>query len=78
MDNDRLRYRWWQYKEPTATTMGIHFAPELKLEQSETMDARFVAPTVKTATPFHIILPVQDDGTPSLFAYRRAIVAVTP
>ncbi|AMO50155.1 Hypothetical protein AKI40_3778 [Enterobacter sp. FY-07] len=26
------------------------------------MDARFVAPTVKTATPFHIILPVQDDG----------------
>lgn len=78
VDNDRLSYRWWQYKEPTATTMGIHFAPELKLEQSETMDASFVAPAVKTATPFHIILQVQDDGTPSLFSYRRAIVTVTP
>lgn len=34
-DGDRLSYRWRQYKEPTATTLGIHFAPELKLEQSE-------------------------------------------
>ncbi|WP_312690969.1 nucleoside hydrolase-like domain-containing protein [Kosakonia sp.] len=77
-DNDRLRYRWWQYKEPTATTMGIHFAPELKLEHSETTEVSFTAPAVKTATPFHLILQAQDDGTPSLFAYRRAIVIVMP
>ncbi len=45
---------------------------------SDSLDASFTAPQVKTATPFHIILQVQDDGTPSLFAYRRAIVTVTP
>ncbi|MDZ7321977.1 DUF1593 domain-containing protein [Kosakonia sacchari] len=77
-DNNRLSYHWWQYKEPTATSMGIHFAPELTLENSDSLDASFTAPPVKTATPFHIILQVQDDGTPSLFAYRRAIVTVTP
>lgn len=77
-DNNRLSYRWWQYKEPTATSMGIHFAPELTLENGDSINARFTAPQVKTATPFHIILQVQDDGTPPLFAYRRAIVTMTP
>ncbi len=78
VDNNRLSYRWWQYKEPTATAMNIHFGPELKLENTEREALSFTAPAVKTATPFHIILQVQDDGTPSLFSYRRAIVTVTP
>ncbi|ATA22302.1 uncharacterized protein DUF1593 [Gibbsiella quercinecans] len=78
VDNNRLSYRWWQYKEPTATAMNIHFSPELKLEKSESEELSFTAPAVKTPTPFHIILQVQDDGTPSMFSYRRAIVTVTP
>ncbi|MCZ3382865.1 MULTISPECIES: hypothetical protein [unclassified Kosakonia] len=32
----------------------------------------------KTATPFHIILQVQNGGMPSLFAWRCAIVTGTP
>ena len=77
-DGDRLSYRWWQYKEPTATTLGIHFAPELKLEQSEGETLLFTAPAVKVATPFHIILQVEDNGSPPLVSYRRAIVTVNP
>jgi len=78
VDNNRLSYRWWQYKEPTATTLHIHFGPELKLENTQREELSFIAPAVKTPTPFHIILQVQDDGKPSLFSYRRAIVTVTP
>jgi len=78
IDNNHLSYRWWQYKEPTATTMNIHFGPDLKLENTQRDELIFTAPAVKNPTPFHIILEVKDDGTPQLFSYRRAIVTVTP
>ncbi|MCS3433556.1 DUF1593 domain-containing protein [Klebsiella sp. BIGb0407] len=78
IDNNQLSYRWWQYKEPTATTMHIHFGPDLKLENTGSDELIFTAPPVKKPTPFHIILEVKDDGTPPLFSYRRAIVTVTP
>lgn len=77
-DGNALDYRWWQYKEPTATALGIHFAPELTLSAAQGEQTSFTAPKVETATPFHIILQVQDNGTPALISYRRAIVTVTP
>lgn len=77
-DGNHLTYRWWQYKEPTATAMQLHFAPELPLDNREGQHITFRAPQVKVATPFHIILEVQDDGTPTLTSYRRAIVTVQP
>lgn len=77
-DGDRLSYRWWQYKEPTATTMGIHFAPALTLSNDAAEQIEFTAPAVKAPTPFHVILQGQDDGAPSLVSYRRAIITVLP
>jgi hypothetical protein len=38
----------------------------------------FLAPKVPKATDLHIVLEIKDSGTPALFAYRRAIVQVTP
>lgn len=77
-DGDKVNYTWWQYKEPTATAIGVHFAPEVKLANTSGMQTQFVAPDVKTPTPFHIILQAKDEGTPNLFSYRRAIVTVMP
>ncbi|WP_223257686.1 DUF1593 domain-containing protein [Pectobacterium peruviense] len=77
-DGDKVNYTWWQYKEPTATAIGVHFAPEVKLANDSGMQTQFVAPEVKTPTPFHIILQAKDEGTPNLFSYRRAIVTVMP
>lgn len=77
-DGDKLAYRWWQYGEPTAHALQIHFAPKIELTDSDKMTASFVAPKVDKPTPFHIILEVSDDGEPQLYSYRRAIVTVNP
>ncbi|XAW90370.1 nucleoside hydrolase-like domain-containing protein [Vibrio sp. CDRSL-10 TSBA] len=77
-DGDKLAYRWWQYGEPTAHALQIHFAPKVELTDSDKMTASFVAPKVDKPTPFHIILEVSDDGEPQLYSYRRAIVTVNP
>ncbi|QTF10059.1 DUF1593 domain-containing protein [Brenneria izadpanahii] len=78
IDGDRVTYHWWQYKEPTATALGLHFGPGIELSHSEGGETRFTAPDVKVATPFHIILEGRDNGSPALTSYRRAIVTVLP
>lgn len=77
-DKNTLKYKWWQYAEPTANALQIHFAPELKLTHTAKEQLEFIAPNVKQPTPFHIIVEVKDNGTPELFSYRRAIVTVLP
>lgn len=77
-DGDQVKYRWWQYKEPTATALGIHFGPGITLSHSEGEQTHFTAPDVEVATPFHIILEGKDNGSPTLTSYRRAIVTVLP
>ncbi|NDL62107.1 DUF1593 domain-containing protein [Acerihabitans arboris] len=77
-DGNQITYRWWQYKEPTATSTGVHSAPALELASATGMATEFVAPAVGQATPFHIILAATDNGSPALTSYRRAIVMVEP
>lgn len=77
-DGDALSFLWWQYAEPTATALQVHFAPQLALTDTTQQQLRFRAPEVAQATPFHIILEVHDDGKPELYRYRRAIVTVVP
>ncbi|KAA8994929.1 DUF1593 domain-containing protein [Affinibrenneria salicis] len=77
-DGDTVTYRWWQYKEPTATAIGVHFAPALELTHGDGLQTAFIAPSVDAPTPFHIILEAKDSGTPALTSYRRAIVTVLP
>jgi len=78
VDGNQVTYRWWQYKEPTATSIGVHNSPALELKSTEGMETQFVAPPVEQATPFHIILEAKDNGSPALTSYRRAIVMVEP
>ncbi len=37
-----------------------------------------MAPKVDKAETLHVILQVEDDGVPSLVAYRRAIITIEP
>ncbi|MFB9133818.1 nucleoside hydrolase-like domain-containing protein [Vibrio olivae] len=77
-DNDALNYRWWQYAEPSAHALQIHFGPKIELSSTNQADTSFVAPKVDKPTPFHVIIEVSDEGTPSLYSYRRAIITVSP
>jgi hypothetical protein len=37
-----------------------------------------VLPPANNSGTVHVILQVEDDGTPHLFAYRRVIIRTTP
>jgi hypothetical protein len=80
-DGDSLTYQWFQYTEVS----GLH-PPTVKLSSTTGLETSFQAPSIPpgrlAGLPFwngtiHIILVVKDDGTPNLYAYRRAIVKVT-
>ena len=71
-DGNRLTYRWFHYRE-AGTFSGF-----LELAGNGTQTLEFVAPDVSEARSIHIILAATDDGTPSLTAYRRAIITVQP
>jgi hypothetical protein len=71
-DDDTLRMTWFIYREAGT------FNGEVPLSESTGPWTSFVAPAVKEAETVHVILLVEDDGAPSLFAYRRAIVTVQP
>jgi hypothetical protein len=71
-DGNTFATTWSRYPEAGA------FRGELPLFAATGETTGFVAPTVKKAETIHVILLLQDNGAPSLFAYRRAIVTVTP
>lgn len=73
-DGNSVQYTWWQYRESEAVNRN----PELNLQLGDPMHTRFVAPNVKTPTRFHVIYEARDNGKPALYAYRRAIITVTP
>jgi Cellulose-binding Sde182, nucleoside hydrolase-like domain/Cellulose-binding protein Sde0182, C-terminal domain len=81
-DGNDLTYQWFQYTEVS----GLH-PPTIKLSKTSGPETSFQAPAIPpgrlAGLPFwngtiHVVLVVKDNGTPSLFAYRRAIVRVTP
>jgi hypothetical protein len=71
-DGDTVSYRWFIYDEA-----GDCDGP-IKIAHSTAPQAQFVAPRVKARRTIHVILEVKDDGQPSLYSYRRVIVAVAP
>jgi hypothetical protein len=87
-DGDRIAYRWFYYEEaasaiskPTAPERIIgkrgedylDTPPEVRIENSDSEKAIAVPQSAGVA---HIILAVQDNGTPSLTSYRRAILEI--
>jgi hypothetical protein len=71
-DDDNISYNWFVYPEAGDYNGGI------KIENSNTPKASFIAPETKKTVSIHFILEVTDDGNPSLYSYRRIIVTVEP
>lgn len=70
-DNNAVRVSWWIYPEAgTARGATLSSAGGLttKVDFSKVMRPGTV----------HVILQVEDEGTPHLFAYRRAVIEVSP
>ena len=79
-DGDAVEVRWWIYREASnlRDAKDHHFPPEMAMNASRGLTTRLTVPTVTKPATIHIILEVEDRGTPSLFAYRRAIVTINP
>ncbi|KAF2748288.1 DUF1593-domain-containing protein [Sporormia fimetaria CBS 119925] len=83
--SDTLTFRWWQYKEPSATQWDVEAeVAELEIRKLDG-EGRVVEvgiPRVgdgELATKgrlLHLILEVMDSGTPRLTSYRRVLIQV--
>lgn len=71
-DGDRIRTRWFVYPEAGSDVGGI------ALSNDEEGVAEFTAPPVKIPETVHVILQVDDLGTPPLTSFRRAVVTIEP
>jgi len=70
-DHDQLNYNWWQYKEAGS------FKGEVDIQNAKAAEASFTIPKeAKAGETLHIILEVNDSGTPVLTRYQRVIVKV--
>jgi hypothetical protein len=70
-DKNAVRITWWIYPE-AGTVKGA------TLSTAEGNQTVVHLPAVTKPGTLHVILQVKDDGDPPLFAYRRAILEVTP
>jgi hypothetical protein len=69
-DGDSLRYRWWQYQEAGS------YPGQVVLPDPQANKTRFVVPADAEGHTIHLILEVQDNGTPTLTRYRRLVLEV--
>ncbi len=79
-DDDAFEVRWWIYPETSSLrdAKGQDFPKEVALTANNGLTTTLVAPAVKKPATIHVILEVQDRGTPALVAYRRAVIGVRP
>jgi hypothetical protein len=70
-DKNTVRVTWWIYSE-AGTVKGA----ALTTADGPTTSVRL--PAVTKPGTLHVILQAEDDGRPHLFAYRRAVLEVTP
>jgi hypothetical protein len=70
-DENAVRTTWWVYSEA-----GNVWGATLSASEGAKTEVRL--PQIKRAGKFHIILQAEDNGSPRLFSYRRAIIEVTP
>lgn len=54
------------------------FRGDIELKPTTGSHCTFVAPVVTEPQTVHVILEVKDHGTPSLVAYRRAVITIRP
>ncbi|CAI6093036.1 unnamed protein product [Clonostachys chloroleuca] len=92
-DGDSLTFKWWQYREPTASQWWVTAeVQEMKIEKQDE-EGRVVKVTLPTpeeccadlisrapvakGQELHVILEVTDSGTPALTSYRRIVIQAT-
>ena len=71
-DGDSLSYSWSFYKDPGS------YAGTVSIQNSSSPTAQLEIPIDAVGKTIHIILELQDNGTPNLLAYRRLIINVQP
>lgn len=69
---DSLGFYWYTYPEAGSAIGDLVRG----VENSESVE--LTAPKVDKRTAFHVILEVQDKGSPSLKSYKRVLVTVLP
>jgi len=88
-DHDRMQVRWFIYREASlATSSAIAPADVVGRRGEDRLNAPLVAEldgdgpkaTLHALRPgtAHVILEVEDSGTPSLTRYRRVVATITP
>jgi hypothetical protein len=70
-DGNAVRVTWWVYPEAGNISGAT-------LTTTNTLKTEVHLPQIKRSGKLHVILQVEDDGEPHLFAYRRTIIEVTP
>ncbi len=75
-DGDAVSCRWMVYREAGT------FSGDVRLSHTTGIQTKLTIPPPGRGSPkhptVHVILTVEDDGAPSLVAYRRAIIAIRP
>lgn len=69
-DGNALTYSWFYYDEPSS------YDGTVTIQNSATPTATVAVPADATGKTIHVILEVRDDGSPNLYAYRRAIISL--
>ncbi|MCC9654299.1 DUF1593 domain-containing protein [Rhodopirellula halodulae] len=69
-DRDELDYAWDIYREPSS------FAGEVVISDETSSTATLSIPNDASGTSIHVVLTLQDHGTPRLTAYRRVVLNV--
>lgn len=68
-DSDKLKYRWWQYKEAGS------YDGTIEIQNVEKQDASFIVPgDANKGQTIHIICEITDNGVPPLTRYQRVVV----
>ncbi|MDZ7371342.1 MAG: DUF1593 domain-containing protein [candidate division KSB1 bacterium] len=70
-DGNKLQERWFVYREAGTFEGEVN----IKVDKRRVF---FTVPEAKEPATIHLIFEVRDNGSPNLFAYRRAVVSITP
>ena len=77
-DKDDVKVGWWIYHDAGTPKQAGSLKYTATLTATEGLTTTVKLPAVEKPATVHVILQVEDNGTPHLFAYRRAIIEVTP
>lgn len=69
-DDNELLFAWSFYREPSS------YDGDIAIEAAGASTASVAIPADAAGTSIHVLLELRDDGSPSLTAYRRAIINV--